>query len=750
MASNTIFRIFILSLVTFCTCRGHNEAASVIYNQDNVPENIRFWPAEVFTFRGGICTGVQRLERLSYLDKINAAPGDLVSVVTCKSEENLGFTTLEAGKASSLYNLITKDSRAIVSEIRTESTLVKSQNSPIFQTLPQLSSKIKINLKNAPPSFKEIKATIPGCANMWAICKDSLCVDIAEVPSVVSTKPPGCETDLLPMLSLDSEWKPEIKISLADMLLEPELTISRGIDRGEKMTLDFDFTDYLSNGLYTINYELVNRSGDEVLISGKETFIAKEHNKSNIHYNVLIYDEGDWKDITVYDALCSDADKHGYIWNDWNNSKKMRDTMSYCIIENEFNNPLRIRVQKLSGRFDSAEIRPSVYGIKPFICANNTIEFTLPSYNMGKISVEFDGDRQHNLFIYAAKGDKEKPAPDDADTIFFGPGEHDAGTINLNEGQTLYIDYGAVVYGNVVTNGNNITIKGRGILSGEKMKHFGDNQYSWGDFLIRCNKNNASVKNLTIKGITMIDSPGWNLCITKTEGVEIDGVNMISWELNGDGIDIVSCTNVEISNCFIRTYDDCITLKCRFIVSPITDVSNVKIHDCLIWPDYARGVVVGPEAGNINSPGRIHNIEIYDCIFLQHGAGTSGDLRAAFAIGQGNDGLGDLWSGGTAPNSITDIKARNLTFDNIDKKGRNISIWQYGGTPKVTMCRIHLEKLTVIDKNANIYPAFSILTKGSKIEDLTISDFTINGKKIIKTGKDFKIDYPENVEYILK
>jgi polygalacturonase len=424
--------------------------------------------------------------------------------------------------------------------------------------------------------------------------------------------------------------------------------------------------------------------------------------------------------------------------------------MSYCIFENPFNGPVNIRVKKLSGSFSTATIRPSTYGIATTQNASNTIQFTLPSYENRKVSLEFDGDRQHNHFIYGYKPDSGKPTASSATVKYYGPGIWNEGTITLNAGQTLYIDYGAIVYANVITYGSNVTIAGHGILCGSKMKHWGDDSYSWGDFLIRSNKSNADATNLTIKDITMIDSPGWNLCVSKTDGVHIDGVNMISWELNGDGIDIVSCKNVEINNCFIRTYDDCISLKCRFIVDPITDVTGVKIHDCLIWNDYARGIVVGPEAGNLTSTGYIHDVNVYDCIFLQNARAFSDDLRAAFAIGQGSDGSSNLWSGSATPRPITDITASNLTFDNIAKTGRAVSIRQFGGTTKVNMSRIKLNNIKVIDNSGNLYPAFNIVTNGSTISGLTISNFTVNDNKVTSTGTQFKIDYPSNVEYTIE
>ena len=109
--------------------------------------------------------------------------------------------------------------------------------------------------------------------------------------------------------------------------------------------------------------------------------------------------DGTWKEVDVHYALCSDGpNHHTAIWNDWNNSKGLRDTMSFVNFTHDFDAPIKIRVQKKKS-FGKVEVRPSTYGIVPVSVGNNTIEFTLPNWEKRKISVEFDGDRYHNLMI---------------------------------------------------------------------------------------------------------------------------------------------------------------------------------------------------------------------------------------------------------------------------------------------------------------------------------------------------------------
>lgn len=487
------------------------------------------------------------------------------------------------------------------------------------------------------------------------------------------------------------------------------------------------------------------RDDEDVIVSPQDTteapdpfkFSLPEHKAGPSEaYRVFVLQEDGWTEMTVRDALCSDAARHSGIWNDWDNSKALRDTMSYCIFEDRFQGPVDVVVYKMGGPAVNPEVRPSPWGIVPSAIDENTIRFTLPSYEQRKVSVEFDGDRQHNLFLFPVRPDKDKPVPERV--RYFGPGEHDAGTIELYDDQTLYIDYGAVVYGKILVRGNNCTIAGHGILSGEKMRHWGE-QYSNGDIIINCNPSrHQTLRNLTVRDITVIDGPSWNLSIYNFDGVLVDGVNIIGWELNGDGIDLVSSCNAEIRNCFLRNYDDCITLKVRFNANPVSDLYNVHVHHNLIWNDYARGIVVGPESGNKDyGTGFIHDVLIEDCIILQHKAGMKNDdLRAGFAIGQ-YASPDNSWGGGTSER-ITDITARNLLFDNIDKTGRNVAIWQYPDMDGTCyMSNITLENFTILDRNMVMTPAFYAKANQHSIRGLHIKNFVFNGQKIINPGASF-------------
>ena len=122
----------------------------------------------------------------------------------------------------------------------------------------------------------------------------------------------------------------------------------------------------------------------------------------------------------------------------------------------------------------------------------------------------------------------------------------------------------------------------------------------------------------------MIDAPSWCLRVMNTDNVAIENINMIHWDLNGDGIDLCTVTGATINDCMLRAYDDCITLKVRSNADPYGNVHDIRITNCIIWGDYARGIVVGPECGNVWwASGDIRNIEIRNCTVLEAARGQA-------------------------------------------------------------------------------------------------------------------------------
>lgn len=465
---------------------------------------------------------------------------------------------------------------------------------------------------------------------------------------------------------------------------------------------------------------------------------------------VVEVDRGDgFVPVTVYKALCSDsAAHHPEIWNDWNNSKALRDTMSIALVECPGDFPLRVRVRvRRRDAFSDVRIRPTHYGIVPEVVDNHTVEFLVDEYSHRKISVEFDDDRATNLFLICNIPDREKPSLDDLSVIYYGPGEHREGKVVLKQGQTLYVDYGAVLYAAVEIQGSDCRIAGHGIITGAELPHTGT-QWASGEILIECNKDRSpGRRNLVIEDVTIIDSPSWTVSVYNMSDVRIENINLINWILNGDGIDVVCSRDVLLKDCFLRCYDDCITLKVRHNAKPMSDLEYIRIEGCLIWADFARGVVIGPEAGNETvSSGAIRNCTVSSCIFLEHNTiAQKDDVRGAFAIHQIKS---PEWKEGRPP-QMQSIVAKNLYFDHLRSCSRAIVIAQdENSVPGCVMSDVELSYIC-IDDDGTAASVFEAKTFHNRIDGLKLSHLKRNGKALFASpcrgignpSPDGKVDF---------
>ena len=104
-------------------------------------------------------------------------------------------------------------------------------------------------------------------------------------------------------------------------------------------------------------------------------------------------------------------------------------------------------------------------------------------------------------------------------------------------------------------------------------------------------------RNVLIDGVTIVNSPMWELHPVLCQSVTIRNVTINSHGPNNDGCDPESCRDVLIERCSFDTGDDCIALKSgrnddgRRLH---TAVENIVIRDCTM-KDGHGGVVIGSE-----------------------------------------------------------------------------------------------------------------------------------------------------------
>ncbi|MBC8468104.1 MAG: hypothetical protein H8D56_01420 [Planctomycetes bacterium] len=231
-------------------------------------------------------------------------------------------------------------------------------------------------------------------------------------------------------------------------------------------------------------------------------------------------------------------------------------------------------------------IRPQSYGIKPTLENDHTISFTLE--RPLKLSVEPDG-RKGPLLLFANPIETDAPKAGDENVVYFGPGVHKPEKIILESNQILYLAGGAVVKAEVLVKGTNIRICGRGILDGS------DWQWRKGPV-----GNLIAIRDSTdveINGITLRGSSHWTIVPKNSKRVTVRNVKLCNSRVqNDDGINPCNSQDVLITDCFIRSDDDCIALKGLDFIAENSNVERITVENSTLWCDRARIFLLGHES----------------------------------------------------------------------------------------------------------------------------------------------------------
>lgn len=117
-------------------------------------------------------------------------------------------------------------------------------------------------------------------------------------------------------------------------------------------------------------------------------------------------------------------------------------------------------------------------------------------------------------------------------------------------------------------------------------------------------------RNVLIEGVTINNSPMWEIHPVLCTNVTVRGVTIVSHGPNNDGCDPESCRDVLIENCVFDTGDDCIAIKSgrnddgRRVGMPS---ENIIVRNCTM-KDGHGGVVMGSEVS-----GGIRNVFVENC-----------------------------------------------------------------------------------------------------------------------------------------
>lgn len=121
-------------------------------------------------------------------------------------------------------------------------------------------------------------------------------------------------------------------------------------------------------------------------------------------------------------------------------------------------------------------------------------------------------------------------------------------------------------------------------------------------------------RNVTVKGITLTESPFWTLHPLLSDDVRVENVTVInpSDSPNTDGIDIEMCHGVRVKGCTVDVGDDGIAVKSgsgALARAKGRCAKDITIENCTVRHSHG-GVVIGSETAN-----GIDGVTVRDCIF---------------------------------------------------------------------------------------------------------------------------------------
>lgn len=264
---------------------------------------------------------------------------------------------------------------------------------------------------------------------------------------------------------------------------------------------------------------------------------------------------------------------------------------------------------------------------------------------------------------------------------YVSPGEYTCGPVSIKSNVEVHLDAGATIFVSrdpadfvprsqggprmrALFNGvdvQNIAITGRGRIDGQATWEWRlppDNDYTtrhirkeveiarragldmrfWhktGPLANIVGLNRAT--NVLIEDITTINSSSWCMRLAECDRLFIRGAHLYSdldRAVNSDGIDLVSCKNVVISDCILTTADDCISLKSMRNGS---SVENITVTNCVLTSS-SSAFAIGAETWH-----DIHHVILSNCVIRNANRG----VRIV------------VWNGCT----VSDVIFSNLTMD---------------------------------------------------------------------------------------
>ncbi|MBQ0734667.1 glycoside hydrolase family 28 protein [Aquimarina celericrescens] len=395
------------------------------------------------------------------------------------------------------------------------------------------------------------------------------------------------------------------------------------------------------------------------------------------------------------------------------------------------------------------------------------------------ISCQINNDRSFNIVAYGAIPDGKtlntksiqeaiEKAIENKGKVIIPKGKFYTGSLTLGPNMTLQLNEGAELIASsnmqnysgpnfiFAPDADNLTIRGKGVINGNGESFF-DEQWNY-DQRPRPWIVIQDAKNVSVSGITLVNSPSHCLVFNFCEDVAVDSLTIKNHPRspNTDGIDIINSKNILITNCIISTGDDAICIKnkrsSKYFENEALNRSryteNILVKNCILESDDAAlklGTGSSYHTRNCSFQDvRIKNSRYGIALFMMDG-GIYSDLSFKNITiktgGRQKDEYG-IFVDTHRRDSLSAIGTiKNINFKDIDITTNGLLY--FSGYPEKEISKITLEnvKVTVPDADNTITAGWKKPKGNKKIKywNNTVSYIQSPGSMIVAHAKDFKI-----------
>jgi len=384
------------------------------------------------------------------------------------------------------------------------------------------------------------------------------------------------------------------------------------------------------------------------------------------------------------------------------------------------------------------DIRPFSLGIKPEF-EPKRITFVLDK--AVNLSVEINKDRFHNLHLFA--GELEDIPDKNAENVLLVKGSLERpGFLGdevsrqleaMPEGRMLYVEAGVYYIGECIwhlPSHTHIYLEGGAILIGGLAMEHGEGLHISGrgilylaDFARFSSINGIRLnhsKDIVIENLMFINPPHYTVSLGDCTEVSIRNIKSFSCEGWSDGVDMMSCKNVTVEKCFLRTSDDCVAIYgSRW--DNFGDSRHIRVRDTALWADVAHPLMIGTHGDHAHEGDVIEDVVYENIDILEHHEFQSGYL-GALAINAGDKNL------------VRNVTYRNIRIDPFEH-GKVLDFqvkWNkdYNPAPGKGIEHILLEGIYIKTGDGEETSVIDGYSQEFLVRDVVLRDMYRDGKKV--------------------